>query len=73
MPLLSACCQFAEETFYCVSACDENPWLALKNCFYGLMFLSKMWALMWSLFLGFRGELKMGDVFEWLQNFTGIP
>lgn len=46
------------------SACDENPWLALRNCLHGLMFLSKMWALMQTLFLGFRGKLKMGDLFE---------
>lgn len=45
------------------SACDENPWLALRNCFHGLMFLSKMWALMRTSFLGFWGKLKMGDVF----------
>lgn len=55
------------------SACDENPWLALRNCLHGLMFLSKMWALMWTLFLGFWGKLKMGEVLEWLQNFIGFP
>lgn len=30
------------------SACDENPWLALRNCFHGLMCLSKMWVLTWT-------------------------
>lgn len=44
------------------SACVENLWLALRNCFHGLMFLSKMWAIMRTLFLGFWGKLKMGDV-----------
>lgn len=55
------------------SACDENPCLTLRNCFHGLMFLSEMWALMQTLYLGFQGEFKMGDTFEWLQVFRGIP
>lgn len=39
------------------SACDENLWLELRSCFLGLVFLSKMRALMRALFLGFRRNI----------------
>lgn len=48
------------------SAGDENPWLELRSCFHGLMFLSKMWALMRTLFLGFRR-----NTFKWVMYSKG--
>lgn len=48
------------------SVCDENLWLELRNCFRGLMFLSKMWALMRALFLGFGR-----NTFKWVMYSNG--
>lgn len=47
-------------------ACDENLWLELRSCFRGLVFLSKMRALMRALFLGFRR-----NIFKWMTHSNG--